>query len=185
VLYDTRPNRCLPSRRRRPLPKWVDDIKATDATERFQQVCRRAFSFLEEELGFRMDPPQPSEPFMAFYRSQALNVVIETLSYGGITRLCLIDRESRLLDVTEMVERRDPELLDGCRLASGYREQIPMFAEALRKCAADVLAGDLQAISREKNVERGFSLSVFFSQNERSRFLASLGPRLRSNVGPD
>jgi hypothetical protein len=103
--------------------------------------------------------------------------VIEGLSYGGRTRLCLIDRNSRHLDLTGLVERRNPELLDLCRLADGQSEQIPMFAEALRECGSDVLTGDLSAISPIRGFEPGFSFSAFYSQADGDYILALYGPR--------
>jgi hypothetical protein len=148
-----RPPRCLADLQ--PIPEWVSEIKAPDSKEWFQLICQRAFSFLEEEFGFRRGPsPSDSDhqdPYRIDYRNQKLTVLIEGLSYGGLTRLRLISREGHLLDLTGLIERRDPVLLDLCHLATGQKEQIPIFAEALRKCAGDVLAGDTQAISRIKD----------------------------------
>lgn len=148
--------------------------------ERFQDVCQQAFSFLEEEFGFRKDPPRLFEPgfqspYMAFYRSHHLTVVVEGLSHGARTRLCLIDREGHLLDLTGVVRRRDPDMLNVCRLAKGQTRQIPVFAEALRKCAADVLTGALTAISRVEEVRPGFSFCRFDSQSECDDFLKCHG----------
>lgn len=156
------------------------DAHTADPKEWFQAVCQHALSFLEEEFGFRKDPPRLFEPgfqspYMAFYRSHHLTVVVEGLSHGARTRICLIDREGHLLDLTEMVGRRDPDMLTVCRLAKGQARQIPVFAEALRKCAADVLAGDLKAISRVEEFRSGFSFSLFDSQSESDNFLKCHG----------
>jgi hypothetical protein len=147
-----------------------------DPKEWFQDVCQQAFSFLEEEFGFRKEPPRLFEPgfqspYMVFYRSQYLTVVVEGLSHGAWTRMCLIDREGHLLDITGLVSRRDPDMLDVCRLAKGQGRQIPVFSEALRKCAADVLSGDLKAISCVEKFGSGFSFCRFDSQSECDDFL--------------
>ena len=122
--------------------------------------------------------PGYENAYRVCYRSQHLIVVVEGLSFGFRTRLCLIEPEGRYLDLTELVGRRDPELLDWCHLANRQREQIPLFAEALRKCAPDVLSGDLSAISPlpDENVP-GFSFSAFLSQVDRDYILALHGPR--------
>jgi hypothetical protein len=158
----------------RSAAEWLDTIEASDSKEWFQEVCQRAFGFLMEELGFRRQLPEPPEPYRVFYRSQNLIVVVEGLSYGARTRLCLIDSKWRLLDFTGLVERRDPKLLDLCRLASGQREQIPIFAEALQTCAADVLAGNLTEIAHTGSPRRGFSFDTFFSKVEGEHYLAQI-----------
>ena len=178
-----------------------EEIKASDSLAWFHDICGRSFSFLEEDFGFRKEHsrhlvdhfpqvvggkmiigpgnlrPGYKNAYMLCYRSLHLIVVIEGLSFGARTRLCLIDRNSRHLDLTRLVERRDPELLDLCRLAVGQREQIPIFAEALRKCGSDALTGDLSALSPIRESEPGFSFSAFSSQADGDYILALYGPR--------
>jgi hypothetical protein len=149
----------------RPAPAWLDGIVASDSKEWFQIICQRAFGFLVEELGFEQDP-EPADPYLVVYRRRDWTVVVEGLSYGGITELCVIDPAGHFVDLARMVERRDPELLDFCRFAAGQREQIPVYAEALRKCAVDILRGDYPAISKNKGSGPGFS---FFELSDRSR----------------
>lgn len=177
-----------------------EEADASDSLARFHRTCERAFSFLEEELGFRRQRrhsvdsfpkiidgtmiigpgnlrPGYKNAYMLCYRSRHLILVIEGLSFGSRTRLCLIDRNSRHLDLTRLVRRRNPEVLDLCRLADGQSEQIPMFAEALRKCGSDVLAGDLSEISPLREIEPGFSFSAFSSRADGDYILALYGPR--------
>lgn len=156
----------------RPAPEWLGEINASDSKDWFQQICRRAFGFLVEELGFReLDSPGP---YMALFHGPHLTVAVEGLSYGGRTRLCLVDRRRRLLDLTKLLKRRDPEMLDLCQLASGQREQIPIFAEALQKNAEDVLAGNLTEIVQVRDFGRGFSFGTFDSRADADRFLAQI-----------
>ncbi|PYQ60020.1 MAG: hypothetical protein DMF53_17805 [Acidobacteria bacterium] len=170
----------------RPVGEAPADVAGTsDTLARFRHLCGESFSFLEKDFGFRKEPyrnpvdrfpqvidnvmvigpgylrPGYKNAYMVSYRGRHLIVVIEGLSFGWRTRLCLIDRGGRHLDLTALVERRDPELLDLCRLAEGQREQIPIFAEAVRKCASDVLSGDLSAISLIAGLGPGFSFSAF------------------------
>jgi hypothetical protein len=154
----------------RPLPEWLGEIDASDSKGRFQQICRRAFGFLVEELGFR--EPESPDPYMALFHGPQLTVAVEGLSWGARTRLCLVDQRRRLLDFTKLLKRRDPEMLDLCQLASDQREQIPIFAEALRKNAADVLAGNLTEIDQVRDFGRGFSFGTFDSRADADRFLA-------------
>jgi hypothetical protein len=185
----------------RPIEELSEDVDLEDSLARFHYVCGRAFNFLEEELGFRKEPtdlsidhfprtigttfligagnlrPGYKNAYILCYRSRHVVVVIEGLSFGSRTRLCLIDQWSRHLDLTGLVERRDPELFDLCRLAHDQSEQIPLFAEALRKCASDVLAGDLSSISCIKEQKPGFSFSAFFSEADGDYILSLYGPR--------
>lgn len=158
-----------------PIPGWVDEIKMEDPEEEFQQLCRRAFGFLVEEFGFRMDPPRRWEPGLwcpcMVYRHQKLIVVIEGAPNLSFVRLCLLDGESRLLDLKGWVARRDPAFLDLCHFAEGPREQIPIFAEALRQCTAAALAGNLQPVSRFEEVGPGFSFCRY-TQAQSDRDLA-------------
>lgn len=164
-----------------PIPEWITNIKSSDLKDWFQQICQKAFKFLEDDFGFHRDPPRLSEPgyqnpYMVFYRRTDLIVVIEAISHVSRIRLCLIDREGRLLDLTSLVKHRDPRLLDLCSMA-GTRDQILIFAEALWNCAVDVLDGDLRAISRGVAIGPGFSFSIFYSQSDLDHFLADHGPR--------
>lgn len=167
----------------RPVPDWVFDIdrKAIDP-EWYYLICERAFGFLKEEYGFQSDTPQrlkrPWNPHLAFYRNDHLTILVEGIAAGGSTRLCLIDRENYLLDLTGLVEHRDPELFDLCKLARGQREQMPIFAEALRKCAGDILAGDLKAISRIEEFGPGFSFNELYTSYDIDDFLAHHDLRL-------
>lgn len=171
-LFDARGKMAAPSSIAAALPE--------DPKEWFQAICQHAFGFLEEEFGFRKDPPRLFEPgfqspYMVFYRSHHLTVIIEGLSYGARTRMCLIDREGHLLNLTELVRRRDPGMLNVCRRAKGQARQIPIFAESLRKCAADALTGDLKAISRVEEPRSGFTFCLFGSQSESDDFLKCHG----------
>ena len=172
----------------RPVPEWVFDVdrKATDP-EWYYLICERAFGFLEEEYEFQIDTPQRSKqlwnPHLVFYRNDHLTIFVEGTSAGHGTRLCLIDREGYLLDLAGLVEHRDPELLDLCKLARGQREQIPIFAEALRKCADDVLAGDLKAVSRVEGFKPEFSFSDIYSWED-DDFLAQHGFRRILSLPP-
>jgi hypothetical protein len=143
--------------RLRAVAAQCKDISEPDSKERFQQVCRRFFSFLEGKYGFQRDPPRLHEadfnPYMVIYRSRSLTIVIEGLSYGTSTLMCLIDRDRQLLDIGGLMKRRNPELLNLCSLAYGQDEQIPLYAEALLSCAADILDGDLKAVSRIETVQ--------------------------------
>jgi len=143
----------------RPVAEWSHGLEGLPPLARFQALCERAFHFLEADFGFRKVIPEVPGPgaiqnlsipglrFMVSYRHRHLLLGIEGLSYGARTELTLIDRKGPGLDWTALVKRRNPELMDLCRLATGQREQIPMYAEALRTCAADVLAGDLTVCS--------------------------------------
>jgi hypothetical protein len=51
-----------------------------------------------------------------------------------------------------------------------------MFAEALRTCASDVLAGDLGAISPIQEGQPDFSFSAFLSPADADYILALYGP---------
>jgi hypothetical protein len=171
-LFRTRTEADAPGARIAALPE--------DSKEWFQRVCQAAFRFLEEEFGFRRDPPRLFEPglqspYMVFYRSLHLTVVVEGLSHGGRTRMCLIDREGHLLDTTALVKHRDRGMLAECRRARGQSNQIPVFAEALRKCATDVLSGSLEAISRVEKFRSGFSFGLFDSQSDLDDFLKCHG----------
>jgi hypothetical protein len=155
-----------------------ETVKAPNSSVRFRKTCGRAFSFLED-LGFWKERgwqfkslKPPGGEYRMCYRSRHLIVVIAGLSYGGRTGLYLMDQESRFLDLMGLVERRDPELLDLCRLAVDQSEQIPLFAEALRRCGADVVAGDLTAISPLSEAEPG-------SQTEYETVLELYGPQDR------
>ena len=185
----------------RPIAEWYRDLAGLDPLARFQATCERAFRFLEEDFGFRREPgpyavdvfpeivgnvkvigpgnvrPGYQNAFLLSYRSPHLLVVIQGLSQGGRTQLCLLDRKGRDLSLTALVERRNPELLDLCRLAQGQSEQIPMYAEALQKCAADLLAGDLTAISTDEPIATGFSFTAFTSPVDRDYVLTLYGPR--------
>jgi hypothetical protein len=183
----------------------TEDPPGADSLAKFNHACERAFRFLEEDFGFRrklsglalaqhpfpqiidnvwvIGPgnrrPGYKNPYMLRYRSRQLTVVIEGLSFGARTRLCLLDPSGRHLDLTKLVERRDPELLDLCRLADTQSEQIPVFASALRTCASDVLAGDRSAISFLAERGPGFSFSDFWQPDDGDYILAMHGPRLR------
>jgi hypothetical protein len=183
----------------RPDDKSYEVRKYPNAVARFQDTCARSFKFLEKDLGFQKEAaldldqypevsgnphligdghlrPGYGSAFMMSYRSPLLTVMIEGLSYGGRTRLCLIDRHARLLDLTKLVERRDPGLLDLCLLADGQNEAIPIYAEALRTCASEVLAGDFGAISLldlEKR-QSGFSFTPF----DRAEHLREMAARI-------
>jgi hypothetical protein len=193
-----KPPRCLEEIR--PIRELYRDLASSDSLVMFQGICGRAFKFLEEDFGFRKELSQNTvdnypqvvnnvrligasilrpgykNPYILCYRGRKLTIVIEGLSFGGRTRLCLIDRNARHLDLTGLVERRDPELLDLCHLAGNQVEQIPMFAEALRKCASDVLSGDLSAISSIEERKPGFSFSSFLSPGDEDYILALYGP---------
>jgi hypothetical protein len=195
-----RPPRSL--RELRPLGESPEEAEAADPLAWFHRVCGRAFRFLEEDFGFRKEPSRYSaghdpkifgntmvigpgylrpgyrNAFMLCYSSPHLTVVIEGFEYGTMTRLCLFDRSGFYLHLTELVERRDPELLDLCRLASGQSEQVPIFAETLRNCASDVLAGDLSAISRCDQLQP-FPFRTFSSQADGDYILSLYGPRGR------
>ena len=158
------------------------DITEPDSKERFQQVCQRFFSFLEAQGGFQRDPPRLHEPgfqspYMVIYRSRSLSIVIEGLSHGARTRMCLIDRDGQLLDIAGLVKHRNPKLLNLCSLAHGQDEQIPLYAEALRSCAADVLEGDLRAVSRIQSFSREFSFGAFSDADDMDYFLKCHAPR--------
>ena len=158
------------------------EIKEPDPKERFQQVCRRSFGFLEEQFRFQSDPPRLHEPgfqnpFLVVYRGWNLTVVIEGLSYGARTRMGLIDREGWLLDIAAVVGRRDPRLLKVCSVSHGQHEQIPLYAEALRKCAADVLDGNLKAVPRMETFSPGFSFAAFSDASDMDYFLKCHAPR--------
>jgi hypothetical protein len=158
------------------------DITEPDSKERFQQVCRRFFSFLEEQCGFQRDPPRLHEPgfqnpYMVIYRSRSLTIVIEGLSHGARTRMCLIDRGGQLLDIAGLVKHRNPKLLNLCSLAYGQDEQIPFYAEALWSCAADVFEGDLNAVSRIETFSREFSFGAFADPDDMDYFLKCHAPR--------
>lgn len=193
-----KPPRSL--RELRDIVTLPEEVDASDSLERFHRTCERAFSFLEEELGFQRERPHWADHFpktidgtmvigpgnlrpgyknayMLCYRSPHLIVVIEGLSFGSRTRLCLIDRNGVYLDLTELVRRRSPELMDLCLLANGQSEQIPMFAEALRKSGSDVLAGDLSEISPIGEIEPRFSFSAFSSNHDADYILGLFGPR--------
>lgn len=195
-----RPPRSL--RELRPLEELPKDAEVTDPVVWFHRVCGRAFRFLEEDFGFRKEPSRYSvsqdskffgnamvigpghlrlgykNDFMLGYSSPHLIVVIEGVSYGAATQLCLLDRNGFFLHLADLVERRDPELLDLCRLACNQSEQIPIFAETLRKCASDVLAGDLSAISRSERRQL-FPLRGFSSPTDGDLILSLYGPRGR------
>jgi hypothetical protein len=180
-----------------------EEIVGTDPLAIFQHTCRWVFRFLGKDSRYREEPgeltpgftdspihqgvyligpmhlrPAYRNPYTLCYRSEHLIVVIEGLSFGTRTRLCLIDREGQHLDLTKLVALRNPVMLDLCRLAESQREQIPIFAEALRTCAADVLDGDLQAISPIAEKEPGFSFSAFATPLDSDYILASYGPPL-------
>jgi hypothetical protein len=70
-------------------------------------------------------------------------------------------------------------LLDLCGLAADQSEQIPIFGEALRKCAPDVLLGELGSISPEPDRKPGFSFSAFSSRADGDYVLALFGPRFK------
>ncbi len=183
----------------RPIAELYKDLVSSDPLATFQGICGRAFQFLEEDFGFRKElgpnvnqypqivnnvwligagilRPGYKNAYILCYRSRRLTLVVEGLSFGFRTRLCLIDRNARHLDLAGLVEQRNPELLDLCRLADNQREQIPMFAEALRTCASDVLAGDLGAISPVQEGQPGFSFSAFLSPADADYILALYGP---------
>ena len=183
----------------RPAAGGSAGIDASDSLTWFHKTCDEEFGFLTDFgfhkapsrnatnvypqiinrlwiMGSGSDRPGYKNAYMASYRSRHLTVVIEGLSFGGRTRLCLIDPAGRHLDLTGLVEARDPEMLDLCQLADGQSEQIPIFAEALRKHASDVLAGDLSAISREE-LGMDFSFSAFSSPADADYVLALHGPR--------
>jgi hypothetical protein len=168
----------------------------------FHDTCESAFAFLEHEFQFQRvgHPVADCYPRMAHgvyligpgnlrlgyknaymlsYRSQHVIVVVEGLSFGRRTRMCLIDSRGRHLDFTRLVECREPEFLDLGRLAGDQREQIPLFAQALRKCGPDVLAGDLAAIPVYKHPAPGFSFNQFFSEADADYVLALHGPRAK------
>lgn len=193
-----RPPRSL--REMRDVITLPEEVNASDPLERFHRTCEKAFGFLEEELGFQKERPYLTDHFpqmvggtlvigpgnlrpgyrnayMLCYRGPLLTVVIEGLSFGARTRLCLVDRKGRHLDLTGLVKRRSPELIDLCVLAAGQSEQIPMYAEALRKCGSGVLAGDLSEISPIGEIEPGFSFSAFSTQSDGDYILALAGPR--------
>jgi hypothetical protein len=198
-----RPPRSL--RELRPAAVFSNDSGGSDSLACFKQACQAAFGFLEQQYGFQAELGQLSlgqyhypqvirnkwiigsgnlrpghkNPYVVRYRSRHLTVVIEGLSFGARTRLCLIDRHGCQLDLTRLVERRDPVLLDLCRLAAVQSEQIPIFAEALRKCAADVLVGESGSISPEADHKVGFTFSAFLSQADGDYVLARFGPRFK------
>ena len=158
------------------------EITEPDRKEWFQQVCRRFFGFLEEQCGFQSDPPRLHEPgfqnpYLVVYRGQSLTIVVEGLSHCTRTRMCVIDREGQCLDITGLVRSRDPKLGKVCSAAFGQLEQIPLYAEALRSCAADVLDGDLREVSRMETVRPGFSFEAFSDAGDMDYFLKCHAPR--------
>jgi hypothetical protein len=177
----TKPPKCLADLR--PLPEWVTEILELDLGKEFEQACQTAFGFLVEDFGFRRDRPQPSSdariPAMAFYSREDLRVVIQGASYDSGLQLYLIDKTgNRLLDLSDLVERRNPEFFDLCCLAVGQREVLPSYANALRTYAADVLAGDLREIRPMKGFRApGISFGDFLSKAEKEEFLARYGSR--------
>ena len=76
-----------------------------------------------------------------------------------------------------VVGRRDPRLLKVCSVSHGQHEQIPLYAEALRKCAADVLDGDLKAVPRMETFSPGFSFAAFSDASDMDYFLKCNAPR--------
>jgi hypothetical protein len=100
---------------------------SSDSLACFKGACQAAFSFLEQQYGFQ-ELAQPSSdqhhypqmidgkwiigpgnlrpgyrnPYVVCYRSRHLIVLIEGLSSGGRTRLCLIDRRGCQLDLTRL-----------------------------------------------------------------------------------
>lgn len=198
-----RPPRSL--RELRPVEESPEDAEVSDPLAWFHRVCGRAFRFLEEDLGFRKESsrysvdhdrkifgntmvigpsylrPGYKNAFMLCYSNPHLTLVIEGLEYGTMTQLYLLDRSGLYLYLTELVERRDPELLDLCRLAANQSEQIPIFAETLRNCASDVLAGDLSAISRSEQLQPfPFPFRASSSRTTYGDYILSLyGPRGR------
>lgn len=158
------------------------DITEPDSKERFQQVCRHFFSFLDEQHGFQRYPPRLHElgfqnPYMVIYRSRSLIIIIEGLSHGARTRMCLIDRDGQLLDIARLVKHRNQKLLNLCSLAHGQNEQIPLYAEALRSCVGDVLDGDLKVVSRIPTFSREFSFVDFLDADDMAYFLKCHAPR--------
>jgi hypothetical protein len=180
-----------------PLADQYKDLISPDFLATFQGICGRAFEFLETEFGFSKELSQNVDlhpkirtsartlgglqkdyqnAFILCYRRPWLTVVVEGLSFGALTRLCLIDQEARYLDLEGLVERRNPKLLDLCALANIQREQIPRFAATLRMSASDVLAGDLRAISPKSERRPGFSFA-FLSPSDADRILVLYGPQ--------
>lgn len=175
-------------------------MQAEDSLEWFHDLCTREFAFLEEDFRFRRkrdrnagnhypqmihnvlvigsgnQRPGYSNAYMSCYHHQHLSVVIEGLSFGARSRLCLIDARGRHLNFTRLVQQREPELLDRCRLARHQGEQIPMFARSLRRCGSDVLRGDSRQISPIEHREPGFSFSAFDSEADADYVLSLHGP---------
>ena len=187
-----------------PVIELPEQIKGPDTQVIFQEECRRSFGFLKNDFGFQEKParlmpnrtespihrgvyligpmhrrPGYRNPYTMVYRSPYLIVVIEGLSFGTRTRLCLIDRAGRHLDFTRLAARRAPALLDLCRLAEGQREQVPIFGDTLRECAVDVLSGDLGEIPLLGEREPGFSFDAFGARSDSDYILSAHGPRLR------
>jgi len=128
----------------------------TLTSDQFKELCRQEFHFLTDEYGFT-ERELPKIEFMNQVQVQFVNtttlVAVEGLSYGQQVRVSIGRVEPEAWETNEkyylgdLLEIRSPELSligpDGFSVSSDQAFQIKHYAHALKKCADDVLRGDL------------------------------------------
>ena len=132
-----------------------------DALEKFKELCRREFRFLEREFRFA-ERPLPNEEFInqfqVQYVSEVALVAVEGIHWGcGVdVRLGRVEPEAwekwRHYGLEDLLILRCPQLSligpDGFSVSRDQAFQLKHYADALKRCAADVLHGEFSVFPR-------------------------------------
>jgi hypothetical protein len=126
----------------------------TPTIEEFRLGSRREFSFLVTDLSFRecKAPFDYDNPYSAFFKKARAFVYVEGQSYGmslavSLGRLSTFGRVREQIPLSIFVALREPDLLQSRYPDErGQLEEMRIAALALRRCAADFLAGDFSAM---------------------------------------
>ena len=122
--------------------------------QEFRLHALQEFAYLRSQFGFKVTTPRVEyqNPCSVFFRHSGRFVYVEGESYGyslsvRLGRLGLFSRIQERLPLSIFIELREPSLLEP-RFPSrrGQLEYISSAAVALRRCAADFLAGDLSVL---------------------------------------
>ena len=127
--------------------------------EKFRELCRREFRFLEQEYGFT-ERKLPKKEFINLFQVQYVNattlVAVEGINWGGSidVRIGRVKPEAwetwGNYGLADLLQIRCPELSlagsDGFNVSSDQAFQLKHYAHALKKCADDVLRGEFSAL---------------------------------------
>lgn len=133
----------------------------TPSLEEFRLAALHGFGFLTAEYGFKETkaPAAYENPYSVFFRRSRRFVYVEGFSYGmslgvSLGRISWRSRMREQLPLSVFMRLREPQMLES-RYPSkrGQLEEMKFAAAALRRCAADFLAGDLSILPQALHLQ--------------------------------